>query len=655
MQLDRVMLDQADGGRARLVVLAGPGGVGKTALALRWLHDNARLFPSGQLHVALGAFGPDGLVTPSTVLTRFLRALGVAPEEIPFELAEQATLFRSLTAESALAILADDAASAAQVRSLLPASTDSLVIATSRWRLGGLAVDGAVVVGLDVLDDTAAFGLLAAAVGQDRMEDQPEQAHELVSLCAGLPVALSVVAARLASRPHWRISRMVEALEDRQRRLDALAVGGEVSVSASFDLSYEELTPAAARLYRLLGGAFPGVDFDHRAAAAVGAVPAEVAEEILTDLVESSLLVESGPDRYGFHDLIRLHAARRFRDEESEQDRSTAVRRLTEWYLDEAISADLVVMPLRHRHSARYVAAGLAPAAYPDPPSALVWLELELPNLLAMQRAAAEHGWHELAWQFCEALWGLFLYRKHYEHWIDAHATGIAAAHTLGDQVAEARLQVQLGTAYLNLQSPEKASAPFTEALRLSRAAGDPRPEATALEHLGLVARTTGNLDGALDNFERALAICEDLHDPRSIVLHTRRIGETLYDLGRLGVGIGYLQRSERGAAEIGDVVLRARALTRLTIAHLDFGDAVAAEASAGAAIEILSAAGSDHYLAEALQARAEVAAHAGDLRRAVQDLRRAHELYERSGSPQTRQIEAQLDSLRESPPIEPD
>lgn len=130
-------LDEAVAGRERnaatLVLLSGPGGVGKTALASHWGGRTAGDFPDGQLYADLGGFSAEGPVPPGQVLGSFLRALGVVPDRVPSGVAEQAALFRSLTAELRLLVLLDNAVSAAQVRPMLPASAGSAVVVSSRW------------------------------------------------------------------------------------------------------------------------------------------------------------------------------------------------------------------------------------------------------------------------------------------------------------------------------------------------------------------------------------------------------------------------------------------------------------------------------------------------------------------------------------------
>lgn len=628
-----------------LAVLTGSGGAGKTALALGWLHNNMTSFPDGQLYADLGAFGARGPVTPSEVLSGFLRALGVLPEDIPFGLVEKSSLYRTVSAGKALVVFADDADSAAQVRPLLPASARSALVVTSRWRLSGLALDGARFVEIGTLDERTAVELLSAVLGRDKVDLEPAPARQLVELCGGLPIALRVAAARLSARPRWTISRVVSRLADQRSRLSSLAVPGEVSVQASLDLSYRELRPEAARLYRLLG-LHPGADFGLGLVAAAGEVPHQEADDLVDDLVDVNLVNEIADDRFRLHDLLRVHAEQLATREDTDDERGSAVRRMVTWYLDHAITADLVVMPLRSRVNDRYEQLRHLPAAFPNATAALDSLERELPNVLVTQQLAVDREWWEPVWQLCEALWALFLYRKHFEYWVQTHERGIDAAQRCGHLVAEARLSVQLGIAHLNLQHFDVADGWFTKALDLSLETGDAASEATAREHLGLAARGNGDHEAAMAHFTSALAITERLGRRRGTALHLRRIGETLSDTNRQTEAVDYLRRAVDLATELGDTVLRARALTRLGDVLIQLDQPSAAGDVLRAAVGILAGAGSPHYRAEAVETLASLYLHTGDLPAARRHLQEALELYRDARLPQERQVQARLAAL---------
>jgi NB-ARC domain len=171
-----------------------------TALALQWAHHASERFPDGQLYIDLSGFSGGEPVDPGEALGQFLRALGVPGQQVPATLAEQAALFRSLTAGKALTVLLDNAFSSAQARVLLPASDRAAVLVTSRSRLVGLTGDGARLLSVGPLDENAAVRFLAKTVSDDRVSREPEGATKLVHLCGGLPIAVRLAAARLAAR-----------------------------------------------------------------------------------------------------------------------------------------------------------------------------------------------------------------------------------------------------------------------------------------------------------------------------------------------------------------------------------------------------------------------------------------------------------------------
>jgi tetratricopeptide (TPR) repeat protein len=642
--LNRLLEDDQRQGPV-LVVITGSGGMGKTALASRWITNHADRFPDGQLYVNLGAFSADGPSTPDDVLGGFLRALGVPAERVPAEIAEQAAMYRSVTAGKSFAVLADDADSAAQVRPLLPASPDSVVIVTSRWRLGALTMDGARVLVVAPLDEAAGMTLLERTVGRQRITTEPERARELVALCGGMPIALCVAAARLSTRPQWSISRLVGVLADEKNRLSALSIADEAVVQASFDLSFRELDAETARVYRLLG-LHPGRDFGVGVAAAAIDRPVIETEDALDSLVVSSLLTDIGPDRFQFHDLTRVHARQQAAMVEGQAARVNALRRMLNWYLDNVVEADLVIIPHRHRLSPRYEHARESPPQFAGTRDALDWVEQELANVVATIRTAVDQGWWKEVWQFCEGLWGFFLYRKHYPQWEKTHKWAVDAARRCEDPAAEARMHIQLGYAYLNTERFEDARRQFSASLKAARTIGDLGGEATAWEHLGVVAQSTGNHQHALEYFTRALRLAEQTGQRRGMALQLRRIGEACMALGRIREAIDHLNHSAAEALAIDDVVLHARAQTRLGSAHLILGRTSEAGRLLQEAVTALNRSGADPYYAEALEILAESRLREGDTHAARAHLRQALNIYRDSSDLKAHRVEARIASI---------
>jgi tetratricopeptide (TPR) repeat protein len=546
-----------------VVIIVGPGGIGKTALALKWLGERADQFPDGQMYADLSAFGPQGPAEPGRVLGRLLRGLGVPATEVPAELEERSALFRSITAERSIALLLDDVASTAQIQQLMPGAGDSVVVITSRSHLGGMVLSGARVLPLSLLREDDATALVVRTLGSERAAtEEPRVVRRLAELCGGMPLALRVATARLVTRPRWRVGRMVRELTDDRRRLGALVLeNGEVSVEAVFEVSYRELNPAAARMYRRMA-LHPGAVFGSEVAAAAVGASVEAAEDVLDVLVETSMLAEVGEDCYRMHDLQRLHARDRAERDDDLWVREKALRAMAEWYLDRAVTADLVATSLRFHLGEHY----LTPRAqrFTSSAEALDWLETQLPNLMAVLRAAAESGWDDLAWKLSDAMWGLFLYRGFHPEWLESCTVGAVAAGRLGDPVAESRLLVHLAAAHLRLGDPAAALRAAQPAWERARDGRDWRAQATALESLGRIAHSDGRLEDAVGFYSRALVLNEQHNHPRGIGLVLCALGYALSGLGDDSGAADCFERAIRTATSIADHTCRAQALVGL-------------------------------------------------------------------------------------------
>jgi hypothetical protein len=313
-------------------LIDGLPGVGKTALALRFAHSVAGEYPDGQLYASLRGFHPaGGPRRATTLLSRLLQDLGVAPSLIPAGPEARAAKFRSILAGRRVVMVLDDAASADQVRPLLPGNSACLVLVTSRHRLGGLvARDGAYRVTLGVLGPADAHELLAGAVGADRVSADPSAAATLARQCGYLPLALHILADKIGTHPCVPLADFARELDHEAARLDALTVAGDpaAGVRATIARSYQRLPPSAARLYRLLAF-YRGPSISVGAAAAVAAAAPAQAGALLAQLTGAHLLEESAPHRYQFHDLLRLYAAERAIAEDPQAERDAALARLS--------------------------------------------------------------------------------------------------------------------------------------------------------------------------------------------------------------------------------------------------------------------------------------------------------------------------------------
>ncbi|WP_049578395.1 tetratricopeptide repeat protein, partial [Streptomyces sp. SBT349] len=576
--LDAALDAASADGTPALTLISGPPGVGKTSLALSWMHGRAAGFPDGQLYVDLRGHQVEEPMGASTVLPKFLQALGVPPEQVPSDLPGQAALYRTVTADRRIAVLCDNALSAAQVRPLMPASPGSLCVVTSRWRLTSLLLDGAEMVQLGPLDTESSLELLGRIAGRDRVAADAAAAMELVRSCGRFPLALCVGAALLAIRPGWSVaaaaaSFVVDLPIDRTNTDEEA-----VSMDACLDQVHAALPAEAKRLYRRLG-LHPGPEFDAGVADAVAPTAPEVPDPArgLATLAEANLLTVVGPGRYKFHDLIHRHARERAEADDGHEQRGETVQRVIDHYLATANAADRVVYPQRRRPDVAYTHEPPNPRAFGDLAAGLAWLDAEHDNLMAVQRLAASLGNATATWQLAEALWGLFTYMRYHEDWIASHEAGADAARACGHPVAEARLRNGLGVALREAGRHQDALRVFDEALALRRETGDRRGEALVLHNVGLTHGELGDLARAGELFRTALGIRDREGDARGAARERSALGEVESLQGRHAEAIALLTEALSAVRGTGDPYYEALIWRRLGQARLRAGDRPAA------------------------------------------------------------------------------
>jgi hypothetical protein len=343
------------GGTMVISAIDGTAGIGKTALAVHFAHHVADRFPDGQLYVNLRGFGPSTTpVQPADAIRGFLDAFGVDQQRIPADVAAQAGLYRSLLAGKRVLMVLDNARDAGQVRPLLPGSPGCLVLVTSRSQLTPLvAAEDAHPLTLDVLSLDEARELLVRRIGAGPIGAEEARIDELIGLCARLPLALSIAAARAATRPGRSLAGVVRELRDIRDRLGALDAGdAATSLRAVFSWSYDLLTQPAARLFRLLSF-HPGPAASITAAASMAGIPVAQARQVMGELCRAHMIIETAPDRYAFHDLLRAYAAEQASACDSAVERQAATFRMLDYYLHTAYRAALLLNPVRSPLSLR--------------------------------------------------------------------------------------------------------------------------------------------------------------------------------------------------------------------------------------------------------------------------------------------------------------
>ena len=592
-QVDRIrdlIVDRLDASPAVVVsAIAGKAGVGKTTLAVHVAHHLRSRFPDGQLYVDLRGAETDPR-DPTDVLARFVRALSAHGATVPDELDERAALYRSLVSGRRLLLVLDNAAAEAQVRPLLPGDAGCAVLVTSRAPLGGLA--GAVRVDLDVLEPDQSLQLLSRLVSPERVAGEPGAAEQIVRWCGRLPLAIRVVGARLAARPHWTLSRMAALLSDERRRLDELAVG-DLEVRAGLALSYTGLDPDARRAFRRLG-VLDVPDFAPWVVAALLDVSRGQADQLVEKLLDAQLLeLACGPDgsqtRYRFHDLIRVYAREVAAAEESERDRADALARAAGGWLTLAERAG---RSLPSPELGGGVAStptwqpdpGTVPAALDEP---LAWFESEITALIAVAEQACASGLHALGCRFDTALAPISVLRAYYDDWRRVSELAVSAARRAGDHWAEAHALRGLGELARIQDRGCEALVLLEQARDTFGTAGDRHGRALAMSGIAAVYRDTGRLDDAAALLDDALVVLRAVGDRRSEVWTLRRLAGVHRLHGQFEPARRCLRDALAAARELGDPLAEAAVREGLGVGYTRIGLGEPARAELGAALEL--------------------------------------------------------------------
>ncbi|RAS65905.1 DNA-binding SARP family transcriptional activator [Lentzea atacamensis] len=491
------------GGTVVISAIRGAGGMGKTWLALRWAYRNLDRFPDGQLFVDLRGFSPDGPpMDPAVAVRGFLDALGVEAGRVPVEPHAQAALFRSLVAHKRLLVVLDNAADTAQVVPLLPGGDACTVLVTSRDRMPGLITGhGAQHLALDPLSHAEARALLTGRLGAERVAAEEAAIEDLVRLCGGYPLALSIIAARARLEPGTPLAAI--AAEVRDSGLDALDEGDPAaSLPAVLSWSYRALTAEQATVFGLLGQA-PGPDIGPGAAVALTGLSRTRTEQVLDALEDASLISREAGGRYRMHDLIRRYAADTAR---GSREAAEAHRRVVDHYLHTTYATVALLDPHRPAVPLAPAAPGAAVAPLPDLTAALSWLDEEHECLLAAQRVAADEHDHRTAWLFA---WSLFTYhnrRGHRHDQLTACRAGLAATGHLNDPAAQLLANRLVGDAHCDLGQRDEAVEHLHRALDLAVRLGDHAEAAHTHRTLAWSWEQWGDHQRAHDHAVEALA-----------------------------------------------------------------------------------------------------------------------------------------------------
>ena len=522
-----------------VVVLPGPGGIGKTTLAVQAARRIAGAHGLQVCYLNLRGLDSEPLDT-ATALFRLLKALGAGNREVPDDVEGRSERFREMFAERPAVIVLDNVRDEEQVRPLLPRSGAGLVLVTSRRLL--TALDGVERMPVPVLAPADGSSLLRSIIGGAADGPRGVGLEELTALCGGLPLALRIVGNRLATRPAWTARDLADRLADSERRVERIRAG-DLQITAAFGMSYDQLSPSARRLCRRLA-LVPGPDFDAVLAAVLIGGEVRDAEESLAELHELGLLSQDEDGRYGFHDLIRLFAGDRFTAEEEPAVRAELTRSMTEWLLEVAAAAAAWFDP----------ACGAAPSDWHRPvdlstsEAAEAWLRAESDNWFGAVRVAAGQGWDRLVVETADVVHWFSNQWLLWAHWHELFTLSAASAERMGDPVAHATQLYNLSWAKAQHGEIEQAVASALEAVRIAELAGAARQQAWGL-HFAARALMATDPAAALPHAERSERLFAQVGDWTGQTTVLMSVGIMLMGLGQPKAAVEKL----RNALEIAE------------------------------------------------------------------------------------------------------
>lgn len=640
------LLTRLDDARGHVVLLTGGAGIGKTTLAVYWAERVRDHFPDGVLFHDLRGFGPtERVVEPASVLPTLLAELGVPSRQIPNEVEAQSALLRSVLADRQALLVLDNASDADQVRPLLPGAGRSTALVTSRRDLTGLVTThDARAERVELLTDQAARELLESRVGAERVAAEPDAVADLIAGCAGLPLALAIVASRAATRPAWPMSAVAVELMDVRRGLDAFrSEDRSADLTVVLSWSYRALGPDAARLFRLLG-LHPGPDISLAAAASLAGWDTARTQRCLDELTACTLLDENVPGRYSFHDLLRAYAAELAAEHDAADVRHTAIGRMIDHYLYAGHAGAMRLSSRRDPIKLAPAAAGVEPEPMVDLEQTLDWFDTEHLVLLGVVDLAASHGYDAQCWQVAWTLVDFLDWRGHWQDWVNTQHVALEAARRADDRRAEATSHRYLASAATELRHTDDAFDHLgrslsllrelddtsgqgfvhiglanvlesqrrwveskehgLQALELFRSAGHRLGEANALNSAGWLSAMLGEYDEGADYGEQAAAIFEEIGASHGLAAASHTLGYVHHRRGDLARAIETYQRSlDLYTAIGGDRYYEATGLDSLGDAYHDAGDHDAAREMWQRALTILDELG--HPEAEVVRAKA--------------------------------------------------
>ncbi|MET8975009.1 tetratricopeptide repeat protein [Streptomyces sp. NPDC004539] len=551
-----------------LQTVSGMAGVGKSIIALHAAEQLAPLYPDGVVHLDLRTHAPGQQpLTVASALASLIRAFGVPGSALPGDPDGLTTLWRGLLDQRRAVVILDDVRDAAQLRSLLPGPSPSLVLVTSRRRLTGLP--GLRSVELDVLPAADALALFRSVAGHERTR-QTNEVADIVRLAGFLPLGVELLAGRLASRPTWTTSHLLRRLTQGQGRLREIRDGSRGSIAAAFDVSFRALESEEQKVFRFLGLRF-GPTVDAYAVAALTDLPLDFAENILESLLEAHLVQEPSAERYTLHDLLGEYARALVMSEESDAAREEALLRLAEFNLQAADFADRLAYPRRLRTDRALLTDRRTPP-WTDTAAARDWLAAERIGLMAAERHCRSTGHPRLAALLASALAAFLDDDGHSTESWRMHAAAAEHWRATADRRREIHALVDLGNALTCCGRYDDARTAYTRALAGAEDSTDTESSAETLHQLGILYWQLGEFPQALSYQSRTLALHTTTGDPWQLARCRSNLGITHLYLGHFPESEENFEAALAGFRASGDLRRYARTLINLSELHVRTG-----------------------------------------------------------------------------------
>jgi tetratricopeptide (TPR) repeat protein len=465
-------------------------------------------------------------------------------------------------------------------------------------------------------------------------------------LCARLPLALVIVAAR-AAVSGWPLSVTVSELADAGTRLDALDLGDSATdVRSVFSWSCRQLNTDAARLLRLLS-LHPGPDFAALAAASLAGLPEDQVKVALRELTQASLITEHRPGRYKLHDLLRLYAAEQARTADIEPEPDTAVGRMLDYYLHTAVTAARLLEFADDTPRPGAARPGVAREVITTREGALSWFDAEHKVLVAVTRQASGAGFDDHARQLPHAMAGFFDRSGRWHELATAQHLALLSAQRQDDVGGQARAHRLLGRTKLRLGDTEIALAHLNCAVGLLDRAYDPTEEARVYLTLSILYDNSGQIDRSLASALRARELAQAVGHDLLLARAWNNIGYDYARLGELPQALEYCWRAiDLMRREFGCPGVEASTWDSLGLVYLQLGDFDQAIASYQRAVDLFGLVGARSLQAETLSNLGDACLAIGEPDQARQAWSRALAIFDELSHPGAEHVKRKLDGI---------